>query len=50
MTEQEEIRAKEILKKEPKLWSKEENAFLYRLIKEGNRERLKNLRTEALLT
>jgi hypothetical protein len=50
MTEEEIQKASAILAKLPRDWSREENSFLYTLIKKGHRDSLKTLRTEVLLS
>lgn len=49
MDEATKEQAKVILAKPSREWSKQENAFIYTLIKKGNRDALKALRNEAML-
>jgi hypothetical protein len=49
MNEEDKQKAMLILAKPSSSWSKADSAFLYGLIKRGQREALKALRVEALL-
>lgn len=49
MNEETIAQAKAILVKPTREWSKDENAFIYKLIKAGHRDSLKGLRNEAHL-
>lgn len=49
MDETTEAEARRILVNPVRSWSKQDHAFIYRLIKQGHRDALKALRNEALL-
>lgn len=49
MNEEQINTAKAILVKPVRAWSKNENTFIYQMIKDGHRDLMKSLRNEALL-